>query len=94
MYHTHTPAEWASMVCMAASGYAAFSAPYFLLVDASRSDFDPRPTVHRALESGRVDPLLIAVANAKYDVRLSLRDAAVWLAALLMLLSSASEATR
>src|SRR5438132_648609 len=40
------------MLCIATSGYAALSAPYFLTVDADLADFDPRPAVRRALEPG------------------------------------------
>lgn len=93
-YQTHTPTEWAQMLCLATSGYAALSVPYFLTVDADRADFDPRPAVHRALQSGALDPLLNAVCNAKTDARTAAtkarhipRDAALSLAALLLLLS-------
>ncbi|MEU0671308.1 hypothetical protein ABZ330_00150 [Streptomyces sp. NPDC006172] len=98
MYDTHTPAEWAQMGSLAVSVYAACSAPYFLLVDASLGDFDPRPAVRRVAESGRVDWLLITVPNAKHDaqefaadaraaVLLPLRDAALTLTALVALLT-------
>ena len=50
-------------VCLATSCCAAATIPYFLLVGV---DFDPRPVVWRALESGRFDRLLIAVADARY----------------------------
>lgn len=70
MYATHTLAEWFAFLLLSGSGYAAMSVPYFLLVDSdSARDFDPRPAVARLLESGRLDLLLIAVADAKYDVR-------------------------
>lgn len=102
MNGTHTLAEWAAMVDIAVSGYASFSTFWFLFVDAKPSDFDPRPAVSRAVESGEWDRLLVAVSNAKTDacaaadrVRTLPRDAAISLAALLMLLSpSAPEATR
>jgi hypothetical protein len=48
MSHTHTPAEWAEMVSLAVALYAAASVPYFLLVDADRADFDPRPAARRS----------------------------------------------
>lgn len=84
MTHSHTLAEWAAFLSLAVGGYAALSAPYFVLVDADLADFDPRPLVARVAESGRVDPLLVAVVNA----RLSLRDAAVSVAALLLILTA------
>jgi ABC-type phosphate/phosphonate transport system substrate-binding protein len=100
--HTHTLTEWAAFLSLGVSGYAAFSAPYFLLVDAELRDFDPRPAVRRAIESGRYDALLIAVANAKHDARATAErvrraplHAAITAAALLALLIPASpEATR
>ncbi|MFM9629434.1 hypothetical protein ACKI10_17625 [Streptomyces galilaeus] len=60
--------------------------------------FDPRPAVVRAVAAGRFDPVLIRVANARYDVRemaadaraflvLSLRENALTVAALLALLT-------
>ncbi|MFF7837624.1 hypothetical protein ACFZC6_02125 [Streptomyces ossamyceticus] len=96
--HTHDLGEWAAMVSLGISVHAAFSVFYFLLVDAHRSDFDPRPWLARAkhlavqaarmaLESGDWDGLLIAVANVKHAVRPSFeacRDAA----ALLLLLTT------
>lgn len=105
MYATHTLAEWAAFLLLGVGAHGALSVPYFLAVDADLADFDPRPAVSRVLESGRLDLLLIAVADAKYDVRefvtdarqlaaFSLRDAAISLAALLALLFPASEATR
>lgn len=104
MYDTNTPAEWAAMASAATSAYAACSIPYFLLVDAELRDFDPRPLVRRALVTDTGARLVVAVFNAKTNVReavadtrllvfLSLRDAAISLAALLMLLT-APEATR
>jgi hypothetical protein len=82
--HTHTLADWLAMVCIAAAGYGAFSAPYFLLVDATRSDFDPRPALARLIESGRLDALLIAVGPLWVAVRETARDAA----ALIVLLTT------
>lgn len=79
MYDTHTPADWAAALCMATSGYGSFSFFYFLLVDADSADFDPRPL---ALRAG--DRLLVEVVNARY----ALRDAALSVAALLMLLTA------
>jgi hypothetical protein len=88
----HDLAEWAAFLSLGVGVHGAFSAPYFLLVDATRADFDPRPALSRLVESGRVDPLLAAVANAKYDARAAAararhvpRDAAITTAALLAL---------
>lgn len=103
--HTHTLADWAAMVCMAASGYASFSTFYFLLVDAHRSDFDPRPAVRRVLETDHLRPVWQAAVDAGHDLnrvvatgqraaRLHLRDAAISLAALLALLFPAAGGTR
>ena len=105
MTHTTTAAEWAQMVSLAVGLYAAASAPYFLLVDADLADFDPRPAVRRAVESGRLDWLLIEIAAARFDARemaadvrqfarLSLREAALTVAALYALLFPTSEVTR
>lgn len=98
MNHTHSLAEWAAFLSLGVGVHAAFSVLYFLLVDSdSARDFDPRPVVTRVVESGRMDLLLIAVADAKYDVRAAaeharhfLRDAAISLAALLMLCTPAT----
>jgi hypothetical protein len=77
--HAHTLAEWLAFTSLGVSGYSAFSAPYFLLVDADLADFDPRPLLGRA-----GDRLLVEVVNARY----ALRDAAVSLAALYMILTT------
>lgn len=50
-------------VCLAISCCAALTVPYFLLVGV---EFDLRGRALRALESGRFDWLLIAVADARY----------------------------
>lgn len=106
MSRTHDLAEWAAFLSLGVGVHAAFSVFWFLLVDAHRSDFDPRPAVSRAVESGRLDGALVTVANARYDARelvtgvvldarLSLRHAAVTGAALAALLLPATEgATR
>lgn len=78
-------------VFLAVSATATASIPALLLADAHRSDFDPRPAVRRALESGRLDLVLIAVADAKYDVREAVhasREACRDAAALLILLTT------
>lgn len=95
---THSLADWLAVVSFSIGTYAALSVLYFLTVDADPGYFDPRPALSRAVESGRLDVSLIAVANAKYDVRetaskarqlaaLNLRDAALTAAALLALLT-------
>jgi hypothetical protein len=88
---THTPVEWAQMVSLAVALYASASVPYFLAVDADLADFDPRPALSRVVESGRVDLLLIAVADAKYDARRAVhasREVCRDVAALLILLTT------
>jgi hypothetical protein len=69
----------AGAVSLATSLAASVAVLYFLLVDAltavSVADFDPRPVVRRALESGRFDRLLIAVANLRYLARYRARHA-------------------
>lgn len=79
--HTHTLEDWLAMVCIAVSGYAAFSAPYFLLVDATVGDFDPRPVLRDL-----ADRLLVEVVRAKGYVR----ALPVTAAALFMLLNPAA----
>jgi hypothetical protein len=63
MYNTHSPAEWASMVCLATSVYAGLSAPYFVFVDADLADFDPRPALARSQS-----PLWQAAVHAGHDL--------------------------
>jgi hypothetical protein len=92
MSHTHDLAEWAAFLSLGVGVHAAFSVLYFLLVDSDAArDFDPRPALSRAVESGRLDLLLIAVADAKYDVRQAVhasREACRDAAALLILLTT------
>lgn len=91
MNHTHDLSEWAAFLSLGVGVHAALSVPYFLAVDADLADFAPRPAVSRLVESGRVDLLLIAVADAKYDVREAVhasREACRDLAALLILLTT------
>ncbi|MEU3280519.1 hypothetical protein [Streptomyces antibioticus] len=78
-----SPAEWA------AAGFLGLSAISLIrlalaLADADLAYFDPRPWLGRA-----GDRLLVEAVNVRYAPR----DAAVWLAALLMILT-APEATR
>lgn len=88
---THTLAEWAAFLSLGVSIPAAASVPFWLTYDADLVDFDPRPAVFRLVESGRLDLVLIAVADAKYDVREAVhvsREACRDLAALLILLTT------
>ncbi len=84
-----SPAEWGEAVSVALMLSGTTAGLFHLTVDADPADFDPRPAIHRAIESGRLDPALIAVVNARHAAR----DAAITAAALLMLLTS-KEATR
>jgi hypothetical protein len=84
--------EWAAAISFGTASYAALSIPVFLLIDADPADFDPRPAVRRAIESGRLDPALIAVTNARHTTRATAdrarhipRDTALTAAALLAL---------
>lgn len=101
MSQTHTLAEWAAFLSLGLSLSSAVSVPFWLAYDADLADFDPRPVMSRALESGRFDLVLVAVANAKHDARVLLapvrhipRDAAITAAALLALLFPAAGGTR
>lgn len=101
MSQTHDLAEWASFLSLGLSISSAASIPFWLTYDADPCDFDPRPAVRRAIESGRFDPALCAVANAKYDARAVAararhipRDAAISTAALLMLLTTPKRTAR
>ncbi|MCZ4509907.1 hypothetical protein O3Q52_17230 [Streptomyces sp. ActVer] len=102
---THSLADWSAFLMLGVSGYAAFSAPYFLLVDADASDFDPRPVVVRAVKAvhqefvhaGHV--LAWAAASARHEFTPAVvpvrhaayvvRELARDVAALLILLTSA-----
>lgn len=89
---THTPAEWAAagFLGVDAIGVIAFALAF---ADADLAYFDPRPAWSRLVESGRLDPLLIAVGPALHDARQAAHRAAVALLALLHRFS-APEATR
>jgi hypothetical protein len=89
--HTHSLAEWAAFLLLGLGLPSAASIPFWLTYDADRADFDPRPALSRAVESGRMDVLLIAVADAKYDARAAVhasREAFRDVAALLILLTT------
>jgi hypothetical protein len=103
MASTHSPAEWAAFLSLGtgltATGWLLWLLLFEPLLDC---DIDPRPALRRAIESGRVDPVRCAVANAKHDARAAAdrakhipRDAAITTAALLaLLIPTAPEATR
>lgn len=84
MSRTHDLAEWAAFLSLGVGVHASFSAVWFLLVDASRRDFDPRPAVRRAINSEALYPLLREWDTARSASREALRDAA----ALLLLLTT------
>ncbi|WP_069769730.1 hypothetical protein [Streptomyces sp. LUP30] len=95
-----------SAVFGAVGAYAAGCSLLYLTCDADLADFDPRPAVRRVVDAGRLDAVLVRVANARFDVRelaaetrlyaaLSLRDTAITATALLALLVPApSESVR
>lgn len=98
MSQTHSLAEWFAFLSLGVGVHAAFSVFYFLLVDASRSDFprlwqaavDARHAFDWALVAGLrwVDAVLL-------DARLTAREAALTGAAIAALLLPATEgATR
>ena len=84
MSQTHSLAEWASVLSLGISVHASFSVFWFLLVDAHRADFDPRPLLARAIRSEAVYPLLREWGIARHASREALRD----VAALLLLLTT------
>ena len=77
MYDTHTPAEWAESL-LPGVGAVGLIALALAFADADLAYFDPRPWLARA-----GDRLLVEAVN----VRLSLRDAAITVAALLALVT-------
>jgi hypothetical protein len=88
---TYTLADWSAMVCMATSGYASFSVFWFLFVDAKASDFDPRPRLRTAVETGALAPLWQVAVHTGHDLnraRHSSRNAALDAAALVLLLTT------
>jgi hypothetical protein len=85
----------AAAVFLGVSAAGVVSIPALLFADAVAADFDPRPVVRRAIESGRYDPVLITVGPMKADARRAAararripRDAAISAAALLALLTT------
>jgi hypothetical protein len=92
-YQTHDLSEWAAVLSL---GLVPVGAIGFALAFAGTdlAYFDPRPALRRAIESGRVDPVLCAVANAKHDAREKTRQAALSAAVLLLLLTAPKGVTR
>lgn len=84
MSHTHSLAEWAAFLSLGVGVHASFSVFWFLLVDAHRTDFDPRPWLARTIRSEALYPLLREWDTARHASREALRDAA----ALLLLLTT------
>ncbi|MGW0577306.1 hypothetical protein ACWD25_15315 [Streptomyces sp. NPDC002920] len=85
--HATSLVEWAQMVSLAVSLYAAVSAPYFLLVDAEVWAW-PRPltaAVDRVLATRPGTRLVVAASNIPAAARDLYRDAA----ALVLLLTTA-----
>ena len=95
---THSLGEWVAFLSLGVGVHAAFSAVYFVLVDARRSDF---PRLWQAAVHARHDfdralaALLMWIADAALYAQITSRDAALSGAALLALLLPAPEgATR
>lgn len=78
------------MLSLGVGVWASWAALMWLLADAHRTDFDPRPALRRAFESGRYDRLLIAVGPVKHD---AFRTATRARTALLALLLPTTETT-
>lgn len=82
-----TPSEWAAAgsLGLSAIGVIALAMSF---ADADAAYFDPRYQLARLVESGAVDPLLIAVGPVLAASREAVRDAA----ALLILLTTSPKA--
>jgi hypothetical protein len=83
MYETHSLAEWLAFLCLGVGGWAAGSALLYLICDTDLAYFDPRPALRTA-----GDRLLVEAIRTKDSVLNFPRDAAVSVAALLLLLSA------
>ena len=83
MTHTHSLAEWLAFLCLGVGGWAAGSALLYLICDTDLAYFDPRPALRTA--GGWV---FVEAVRAKDSVLNFPRDAAISLAALLLLLSA------
>lgn len=94
MTRTHDLADWFAFLSLGVGVHAAFSAVYFVLVDAHRSDF---PRLWQAAVDARHGFDRVLVAGLRWaeavvlDLRLTARDAALTAAALLALLLPATE---
>ncbi|NUT07578.1 MAG: hypothetical protein HOV76_29320 [Hamadaea sp.] len=98
-----TATEW---LTAAAIGTGAYLPGALLILGLDHelphlSHLSPTAALHRAIESGRYDPALITVTNARHSARDATerarripRDTAITAAALLMLLTATPEATR
>jgi hypothetical protein len=86
MTHTHSLAEWLAFLCLGVGGWAAGSALLYLICDTDLAYFDPRPALRTA-----GDWVLVEAVRAKTTVHGFLRDAALSLAALSMLLTAPSK---
>lgn len=95
MYDTHTPAEWAAAGSLGLSAISLIALA-LAFADADAAYFDPRPAVrkvHQATVHAGHD-VNRALATGQRVSAAVLRDAAISLAALLMLLSIAQESAR
>lgn len=94
-YQTHDLAEWAAFLSLGTGLTATGWLLWLLLFEPLLGcDLDPRPALHRAIESGRVDPVLCAVANARSWAHEKTRQAALSAAVLLLLLTAPKGVTR
>jgi hypothetical protein len=65
---TTTPTEWVEAVSIALMLCGTVAVPFFLLVDADPSDFDPRPVVRRLLDTDAGARLLVEIVRARYTL--------------------------
>lgn len=89
MTHAASLADWFAFLSLGIAVHAGFSVFYFLFVEADLADFDPRPAVRRALDTDLGARAVVAVFNA----RTAVREAALDVTALLILLTATPEAT-
>lgn len=81
--HTHSPDEWAAALSLGLVP-AGLLGIVLAFAGADAAYFDPRQPLARLVESGRLDPLLIAIAV----IRTATRDALLDAAALVLLLTT------
>ena len=81
--HTHSPDEWAAVLSLGLvpAGLLGIALAF---AGADAAYFDPRRPLARLVESGRLDPLLIAIAAT----RMAVRDVLLDVAALVLLLTT------